>query len=73
MHAEAASSAQIRVIVLLGTRQIPSTTTIINDNLLRIHFTPQEPGLYSVHVSCANQSIEGQFISSDKAKTYLVQ
>ncbi|CAF1609722.1 unnamed protein product [Rotaria sp. Silwood1] len=59
VHAESATNAQIRVIVLLGNRQIPSTTTIINDNLVRIHFVPQEPGIYTVHVSCANQPIEG--------------
>ncbi|CAF3716192.1 unnamed protein product [Rotaria sordida] len=59
VHAESASNAQIRVIVLLGNRQIPSTTTIINDNLVRIHFIPQEPGIYTIHVSCANQPIEG--------------
>ncbi|CAF5140483.1 unnamed protein product, partial [Rotaria sp. Silwood1] len=59
VHAESATNAQIRVIVLLGNRQIPSTTTIINDNLVRIHFIPQDPGIYTVHVSCANQPIEG--------------
>lgn len=53
------STAQIQAVIILGTRQIPSTTTVINDNLLRIQFLPQEPGLYSIHVSCANQAIEG--------------
>jgi len=59
VHAENASTAQIRVVVLLGSRQIPSTTAIINNNLIRIQFIPQEPGLYAVHVSCLNLPIEG--------------
>ena len=59
VHAESASNAHVRAIVVLGSRQIPSTTAIINDNLVRIHFIPQEPGFYAVHVSCANQPIEG--------------
>lgn len=62
VHTESASNAQIRAIILFGTRQIPSTTTIINDNLVRIHFIPQESGLYLIHVSCANQPIEGILI-----------
>lgn len=62
VHTESVSTAQIQAIVLLGTRQIPSTTTVINDNLVRIQFLPQEPGHYSVHVSCANQSIEGNLL-----------
>ncbi len=59
VHTESASTAQIRAVILLGTRQIPSTTAIINDNLVRIHFVPQEPGHYLVHVSSVNQPIEG--------------
>jgi hypothetical protein len=59
VHTESASTAQIRAVVLFGTRQVPSTTTIINDNLVRIHFIPHEPGVYLVHVSSVNQPIEG--------------
>ncbi len=68
VHAESASNAQIRAVVLLGTRQIPATTSIINDNLVRIHFIPQEPGLYLVHVSCTNQPIEGIVIYEKKKR-----
>jgi hypothetical protein len=32
---------------------------IINDNLIRINFTPQEPGFYFVNIYNDNQSIEG--------------
>ena len=59
VHTESAPTAQIRAVVLLGTRPIPSTTSIVNDNLVRIHFIPQEPGVYLVHASSVNQPIEG--------------
>jgi len=32
---------------------------IINDNLIRINFIPQEPGFYFVNIYNNNQSIEG--------------
>ncbi|CAF3898632.1 unnamed protein product [Rotaria magnacalcarata] len=73
VHAESASNAHIRVIVFLGNRQVPSTTTIINDNLVRIHFIPQEPGIYTVHVSCANRPIEGSPFSIRVERPRVVQ
>ncbi|UJR31815.1 hypothetical protein I4U23_019292 [Adineta vaga] len=73
VHAESTSKTQIQAVVLLGTRQIPSTTTIINENLARINFVPQEPGVYSVHVSCANQPIEGSPFSIRVERPRVVQ
>ncbi|CAF1633249.1 unnamed protein product, partial [Adineta ricciae] len=73
VHAESTSKTQIQAVVLLGTRQIPSTTTIVNESLARINFVPQEPGVYSVHVSSANQPIEGSPFSIRVERPRVVQ
>jgi len=63
VHTKSTSNCQIRAVVLLGTVQIPSTMKIINENLIRINFTPQEPGFYFVNIYSDNQSIEGILIN----------
>ncbi|CAF3681830.1 unnamed protein product [Rotaria sp. Silwood1] len=59
IHTKSISNSQIRAVVLLDTIQIPSTITIINDNLIRINFIPQEPGLYFINIYNGDQTIKG--------------
>ncbi|CAF3415563.1 unnamed protein product, partial [Rotaria sp. Silwood2] len=58
-YTKSLSNSQIRAVVLLGTVQIPSTMTVINDNLIRINFIPQEPGLYFINIFNGDQVIQG--------------
>ena len=59
VHTKSASSSQVRAVVLLGGMQIPSSMTIVHEQLIRINFIPQEPGFYFVNIYHGNQSIEG--------------
>jgi len=55
-------NAQIRAVVLLDQVPIPSTMTIINNNLIRVNFTPKEPGFYFVNISNRDKPITGMNI-----------
>jgi hypothetical protein len=66
VHTKSTSNSQIRAVVLLGGIVIPSTMTMMNDNLVRIHFTPQEPGFYFVNIYNGDQSIEGREMISSR-------
>ncbi len=59
VHTKSKTNSKIRAVVLLVSIQIPSTMKIMNENLIRINFTPQEPGLYFVNLFNDDQLVEG--------------
>ncbi|CAF0887782.1 unnamed protein product [Adineta steineri] len=73
IHTKSTSNSQIRAVVLLDTVQIPSTMTIINDNLIRINFTPKEPGFYLVNISNRDKPITGSPFSIRIERSDVVQ
>ncbi len=59
VHTKSILNSQIRAVVLLGSNQIPSTMTIVDEHLIQINFIPYEPGFYFINIYNGNQSIEG--------------
>ena len=66
VHTKFTANSQIRAVVLLGSREIPSTMKILHDHLIRIHFIPDQSGICLVHIYNGNQSIEGNHPMSRK-------
>ncbi|CAF0927406.1 unnamed protein product, partial [Didymodactylos carnosus] len=66
VHVESVISASITAGVSLGIKQIPLSLNVVNNNLVRIQFIPQEPGLYAVDVRCGNMSVEGMQVDWPK-------
>ncbi|CAM4955218.1 unnamed protein product [Rotaria socialis] len=73
IRTKSGSNAQIRAVVLLETVQIPSTITIVNENLVHINFIPQEPGLYLINIFNGDQSIQGSPFSVHVNRQQAVQ
>ncbi|CAF1050339.1 unnamed protein product [Adineta ricciae] len=73
IHTKSTSNSQIRAVVLLDTVEIPSTMTVINDNLIRINFTPKEPGFYLVNISNRDKPITGSPFSIRIERSDVVQ
>lgn len=62
VHTKFTTNSQMRAVVLLGNREIPSTMTILHEHLIRIHFIPDESGICFVHIYNDNQLIEGRIL-----------